>query len=493
MRHGSPVIAIVGAGSFSHGRKVLDDLFTVDALQRSEIRLVAPHIDHLGVVHRYGQRMIGRNGLQINLLATTDRLEALRGADYVIGLYDAGGFPAFDADYSIVRGYGVDICIGDSSGPTGIMNALRNASILRDLAADINRLCPRALYLNYTNPMAVMMMSAEAFGIERAVGLCGGAEATRRTIGNCLACDPEELEIEFAGINHMCWVLSVTHRGRNVYDEFRRRLAEPAYLTSERVRFEVLQQFGYFVTESSGHLSDFFPWFRRSPELRRRYCSVEGYSGASGAFHKFAQFVYRQIGTSDYLEYEDAVIPTRSDEYGAGIIEAVETGRPYRFVGNIMNRRGKIPNLPADCCVEIPLVADGNGLRAERSIPLPPQLAALCRTNILSQQLTLQAIVTGDPELAYAAAAVDPLTSSTVDLPTLRDMMRELLDANRRYLPGMAGAALRRTIAVKNSYSAKPVLDQQDSLLGVIHRYRTRKRLRKGSDPGPNHAGQPRT
>ncbi len=492
MKPRSPVIAIIGAGSFSHGKRLIDDLLSVDALQASEIRLMAPHMDNLRVVSQYAARVVDFNHFTVRFVSTTDRTEALQNADYVIGLFDVGGFPAFDADYRVACNYGLDLCIGDSSGPTGIMKALRNAAVLRELAADINRLCPNALYLSYTNPMAVTVMAADAFGLRRVVGLCGGAEATRRTIAACLGCKPGELEVDFAGINHMCWALSIRKDGEDLYTQFRRKLAEPAFLTSERVRFEVMQQFGYFVTETSGHLSDFFPWFRRDASLLRRYCSVEGYSGAKGAFHKYARFVQSQIGQLDYLEFEEGKLPRRSDDYSARIIESLETGSSYRFIGNVMNRDQRIPNLPNDCCVEIPVETGAIGLAAPQSDPLPPQLAALAMTNIVSQRLTLDAIMSNDPELVFAAIAVDPLTSATLDLPQMREMTGRLLSANSRFIPEMAGKGLRETTAVKESYTEEPALDGRDSLFEMIREFHRKRQIRQEADPKPNPGSRPR-
>jgi len=491
MKPRSPVIAIIGAGSFSHGKKLLDDLLSVEELHSSEIRLMAPHMDHLRVVSQYAARVVDFNHLAVRIVSTTDRSEALQKANYVIGLFDVGGFPAFDADYRIASKYGLDLCIGDSAGPTGIMKALRNAAVLRELAADINRLCPDALYLSYTNPMAVTMMAADAFGLRRAVGLCGGAEATRRTIAACLGCKPGELDVDFAGINHMCWALSIRQDGEERYSLFRKNLAEPAFLTSERVRFEVMQQFGYFVTETSGHLSDFFPWFRSDEVLLQRYCSVEGYSGAKGAFHKYAQFVQRQIGQLDYLQFEEGKLPEPSDDYGARIIGALETGSAYRFVGNVMNRDGSLPNLPRDCCVEIPVETGAYGLVAPQLAPLPPQLAALTMTNVISQRLTLDAIMSSDPELVFAAIAVDPLTSATLDLPRMREMTGKLLAANSRFMPEIAEKGLRPTIAVKGSYIEEPAIDGQDSLFEIIREFHRRRQIRQGANPEPSPGSPP--
>lgn len=480
-------IAVIGAGSIAHGRRLLDDLFTVGPLANCTITLMAPSLEHLSVVERYARRVVKHNGLGIEIMSTTDRTEALKDADYVIGLFDVGGFRAFDVDFEIVRGYGLDVCIGDTSGPTGVMKALRNGAVLKELADDMRRLCPRALYIPYANPMAVLVMAADAFGVSRVVGLCRGTQATRRTIAACIGAETEEVTVTFAGINHMCWALAIQMDGRDAYPLFRERLSRPEFLTGERVRFEVMQHFGYFPTETSGHLSDFFPWFRRDERTRQRYCSVGGYSGASGAFHKYSSFLDRHYAREDYLQFEDGALSPRSDDYCAPLIEAIESDTEYRFVGNVMNRGHSIENLPESACVEIPVVADGAGVHAEAVGSLPPQLAALCKTNLISQELTLEAIKSFDPEFVFAAIAVDPLTSSVLDLPQIRQLTVDLLKANERFLPAGILGRLRKTTEILNSYPVRAAVRPHEDLMDALSAFRAQRPLhpRGHDEPSP--------
>ena len=481
-----PSIAVIGAGSISHGRRLLDDLLTVAAMDGCTISLMAPKAAHLAIIDRYARRAVSRNRLATRIVTTTDRAQALEGADYVVALFDVGGFAAFDVDYRIAQSYGLDVCIGDSSGPTGVMKALRNGTLLKGLADDMRRYCPDAYFVSYANPMGVLVMAAHAFGISRVVGLCGGAEATRNTVAACLGVRPADLRIDFGGINHMCWALSIERDGKDLYPQFRERLKRPEYLTSERVRFEMMQQFGYFTTETSGHLSDFFPWFRRDDATRRRYCSVDGYSGATGAFHKFSAFLDRHLGCDDYLQYDDGALAVRSDDYCASLIEAIETGRPYSFIGNVMNLSPAIDNLPASACVEVPMIADASGLRPVRVGALPPQLAALCNSSITSQQLTLQAIISGDPELAFAAIALDPLTSAVLDLPQTRRLTAELLAANKPFLLSAQTRGLRATLEVQETYPVKPAIRHHESLTDTVRTYERMRRLNRQRSGEPN-------
>lgn len=475
-------IAVVGATSLSHGRRVVNDLLSIPALDGFELALMAPLADRLRFTEQYARRIIDRNGLRTRLTATSDLPEALRGARYVVTLFDVGGPDAYRSDYAIAARYGVDVCIGDSLGPTGIMKAARNIGVLREIAAAMARQGGEALLINYVNPMAMLIMAAARLGIGHAVGVCGGVAATRRLIARRLEVEEQRLETLFAGINHMCWALSITSGGVDLYPAFKRVMQTPEMLAAEPARSEVLQQFGYFPTETSGHLSDLLPWFRASGAERKRYCPPSGYAGATGAYLRYAEFVRRRLGSQDHLRYETGELAPRSSDAGAAIIEAIEGGQGCRCYGDVMNTGPLIGNLPEDACVEVPLEVEAGPapspgrLRPTRVGRLPPQLAALSQTNITVQQLAVEAVLQGDPELLFAAVALDPLVSAVLDLPSARAMTQELLGANAAFLPWFRSLRLPPTKAIDVSVGAARAPSEPDELIEFIRAFERKRR-----------------
>jgi alpha-galactosidase len=481
-----PRVALIGAGSLSHGKRLIDDLLTVQELAGGRLALMGTNLPRLEIIGRYARRAAATLLPSLELLVTDDRNLALEGADVVIALFDAGGFPAFDQDCRITESYGLDVCIGDTVGPLGTMRALRNGPVMLALADAMKAACPDALLINYVNPMAPMVAAASSRGIE-CVGICGGIESTRSYIATVLGLDLSEIETNFAGVNHLCWLLELRGRGEDLYPRFRELMADPMCRGEEAVRFEILQQFGYFSTESSGHSSDFFPWFRKSPELRARYCSGPGYSGASGAYRRLCSFVQRRIGQADYLEGETPS-PRRSGDYGPAIVEAVLGGARRSFYGNVMNQddagRPFLAELPPGSCVELLLLLEGRRLIVQPPPRLPTALAALCMPSALQHNLILEALISEDPELVFATIAQDQLTSSILDLPSLRSLSAELLAANAAWLPRGLQAPLRATVDAGIRGKFLPQLRQVDSSFELVRNYERRwKKRSEDSEP----------
>lgn len=439
-----PKIAVIGAGSLSHGKRLIDDLLTVAEFSEGDLALMGTYIPRLEVVGDYAKRTAAALRPNLKILVTDRQEPALEDADIVLATFDAGGYPAFDHDYRIAERYGLDVCIGDTVGPLGAMRALRNGKVMLDLAGNMKKTCPNALLVNYVNPMAPMVASAASTGI-RCIGICGGIEATRSYTANLLGLAREELRTVFAGVNHLCWLLDIEGPSGDLYPRFRELMQDPELRGDEAARFEILQQFGYFATESSGHISDFFPYFRRTTELRKRYCSGPGYSGASGAYHKLSAFLQRRIGNADYLKGEEPS-HSRSPDYGAAIVEAWIGGKRCSVHGNVMNtmnsdadRKIALPGLPPPACVEIPIEVDEGRLSIPPAPVLPSALAALCVPSALQHGLVVEALLSGEPETLFAAIAQDQSTAALLDLPTIRDLASELLAANAVWLPvGMA-------------------------------------------------------
>ncbi|HOV70038.1 MAG TPA: alpha-glucosidase/alpha-galactosidase, partial [Clostridia bacterium] len=327
-------IAIIGAGSIVFCKTLILDTLATPGLEDTEFALMAPSTVRSAQVEEYIQKVIDANGLPAKVWKTTDRREALKGADYVIATFQVGGTSAFELDYKIPLRHGVDQCIGDSMGPGGIFRALRSIPVMDELADDMKELCPNALLLNYVNPMAMMCWALGDKGINF-VGLCHGVQTTLDLIAGYVDVPKDQIDFLAAGINHMAWFLEIKHNGKDLYPILRERFEKPEYYVNEKVRGEVFRHFGYFMTESTGHLSEYVPWFRSSERALELYCDEPGFGGASGAYYNWCAYVADKFADKKILDNEPLTLPKRSIEYGSYIIEAIELGKVFRFNGNV--------------------------------------------------------------------------------------------------------------------------------------------------------------
>jgi len=468
-----PKIAMIGAGSMVFCKTLAMDILSTPSLQGSEFCLMSRTRPKLERMESFLRRVIAANGLPATVWSTLDRREALRDADYVIVMVQVGGLEAFKSDYEIPLKYGIDQCIGDSLGPGGIFRALRTIPVLADLAADMRELCPKALLLNYSNPMAACCLAlGRLAGPVQFVGLCHGVQTTLDLIARYTAVPKEDVHYLAAGINHMAWFLELRDRrsGEDLYPRLRENIERPEYYVNEKVRCEVMRQFGYFMTESTGHLSEYLPWFRASDRALRLYCDQPGFGGESGAYYRYAAALDQKYRDIDYLQSETTQLGCRSIEYCSYILEARETGRPFRLNGNVRND-GYILNLPSGCCVEVPVFVDELGIHPVRIGCLPPQLAALNQSNVSVQLLAAEAALSGELEHVVHAAALDPLTSACCTLEEVRLMVAELLDAERRWLPQFEGKTLRATPRVSIPPDVRSVDVPLDPALAIAHRF----------------------
>ncbi len=448
---GKPKIAMIGAGSLIFCKTLVMDILATEALQGSEICLMNRTRPKLAKMQAFVKKVIEENGLPATVTATLDRRAALDGADYVINMIQVGGVEAFRMDYEIPLKYGVDQCIADSIGPGGIFRALRTIPVLADMAADMNELCPGAILLNYANPMGANCSALGAVAEVQFIGLCHGVQTTLDLISRYVNVPKDQVDYVCAGINHMAWFLSLRDKrnGRDLYPALKRNVEKPEYYVNEKVRCEVMRHFGYFMTESTGHLSEYIPWFRSSERGLELYCDQPDFGGASGAYYHYCNMLAEKYKKVDYLATESPKITGRSVEYCSYILEAAETDRPFRLNGNVRND-GFITNLPQGCCVEVPIYVDSQGLHPVTIGELPIQCAALNQSNVTVQELAVEAALTGDPEYAMQAVAMDPLTSACCTLKEIREMTSEMLAAERKWLPEFKGCRLtpRPTIAV---------------------------------------------
>ncbi len=440
-------VALIGAGSLVFSKTLMSDFLATPALEGSEYCLMALTHKRLDKMRDFVSRMIRDNQVKATVTSTTDRREALAGADYVVVMIQAGGVEEFRQDYEIPMKYGVDNCIADTLGPGGVFRALRHIPALLEIARDMQELCPNAILFNYANPMAMCCLALGRVPGLQFVGLCHGVQTTMDLISSYVGVKKDEIDYVAAGINHMAWFLKLEHEGRDLYPTLKRNFEKPGYYVNEKVRAEVMRHFGYFMTESTGHLSEYLPYFRKNQKALDLYCDEPAFGGETGAYYKYCAMLAEKFAKMDPLSIESTKLAPRSAEYCSHIIEAKETGNIFRLNGNIRND-GYITNLPNGCCVEVPIYVDRMGLHATVVGNLPPQCAALNMTNVLVQQLAVEASFTGDPELVMQAIALDPLTAAVLTLDDIRRMTAEMLDAEARFLPQFAGKKLRTVPAI---------------------------------------------
>ena len=466
-------IAMIGAGSIVFCKTLLNDMLGTPALQGATFALMSPTETKLRRMEAFAQRMARENGLPAQVYATTDRRDALRDADYVICMVQVGGVDAFKFDYEIPLKYGVDQCIGDSLGPGGVMRGLRSSPVMTGLVKEMEEVShPGAILLNYTNPMAGVCYALGKVSNVSFIGLCHGVQTTLDLISGYVGVPKPDIDYLCAGINHMAWFLKLEHQGRDLYPLFKANCERPEYYVNEKVRIEVMRHFGYFMTESTGHLSEYLPWFRSSTRALQAYCDQPAFGGETGAYYHWCAAIAEKYAQVDPLQFESTVLSPRSAEYCSYILEAKETGRPFRLQGNVRND-GYISNLPQGCCVEVPVYVDREGLHPLRIGDLPTQCAALNQSNVSVQTLTVEAGLTGDPERVMQAIALDPLTSACCTLAEVRVMTAELLAAEAQWLPQFAGKTLRPTPAISIPADVQPVEVPLDPALAIGKRFGT--------------------
>ncbi len=437
-----PKITFIGAGSLVFTRNLCSDILLAPALQGSTIALMDIDPIRLEQARAIVQAMVDQRKLKARVVATTDRRAAVKGADYVITTFQQGGLDAYKLDIAIPQKYGVEQCVGDTLGPGGVFRALRTIPVLLDLCEEMDLSAPEALLLNYVNPMAANCWAVADGSGRPHVGLCHSVQGTSEMLARWIDAPYDEVNFVCAGINHQAFFLEFRRGNEDVYHLLREAITRPEVIAEEPVRTDLMKYFGYFVTESSGHASEYAPYFRKTArmvneELAPRFTDPVNHwfdFGRTGGYlrhclHRLEQF------QSDYDEIVGGEFPTaRSHEYGSRIIEAMETNKPAVIAGNVPNT-GLITNLPAGCCVEVPCLVNASGVQPTFIGNLPPQLAALNRTNINVQSLIVEAALSGDTDAVYHAVMLDPLTAAVCTLPQIHALVTEMLDAQEQWLP----------------------------------------------------------
>ncbi len=424
-------VAIVGAGSLVFTRTLVSDLLQQDATADVEIALIDTDPGRLASAHRMAERMVAEAG-KARVVATTDCRAGVRGASYVVNTIQVGGKEATLADFDIPERYGVHQTIADTHGIGGIARAVRTIPHVLEIAQVVEEVAPEAWFLNYTNPMAMIVMAlARRTGL-RHVGLCHDAENTVTDIASYLNINREALAWHAAGINHMTWFLGISSHGKDLYPDLRALADQPDVYRTDPVRFELLRRFGYFVSESSVHNAEYYPWFLR-----------DGWAAQYPAV-RLREYVYRlddlHAGFEDLQRkldgpHESAFILPRSREYAPGIIGAIESNTTFSFMGNVSNSPDFIPALPAGCCVEVPSFIDRGALHSAVVSDFPPGCAALSRLAVNVQILAVEGILQKNRDLLYQAAFVDPRLSSILGLADIARLTDDVLEAQEKYLP----------------------------------------------------------
>jgi alpha-galactosidase len=428
-----PKIAFIGAGSTVFAKNLMGDILSFSELAEAHIALMDIDAERLRTSEIVAHKVAQALNAKPTITATLNRRDALAGADYVITMIQVAGYkPGTVIDFEIPKKYGLRQTIADTLGIGGIMRGLRTIPVLLDICRDMAELCPDALLLQYVNPMAMNCWAISRASKIKAVGLCHSVQGTARQLARDIGVPYDEIDYLSAGINHMAFYLKFAHRnGEDLYPRIRQVIVEGRVPDWNRVRYDVFQYLGYFVTESSEHFAEYVPWYikRDRPELIEQFnIPLDEY--IRRCEEQIADWQKLRI----YLEGAGTVEVKRSHEYGSFIIHSIETGAPCIIYGNVSNQN-LIDNLPANCCVEVPCLVNDKGLQPQRVGALPPQLAALMQTNINVQALTVEAALTHKREHVYHAAMLDPHTAAELSLDQIVALVDELLEAHGGWIP----------------------------------------------------------
>jgi alpha-galactosidase len=430
-------IAFIGAGSLGFTRGLVRDVLTFPLLRDATISLMDINRERLDFARRAVERIIEAGKYPAKLEITMDRAEALKGADGVLITILAGGVNVWKWDVLIPNKYGVSTNVGDTRGPSGVFRALRTIPVMLDIVKDVERYCPNAVVLNYTNPMAMLCRAMQRKSNMAVSGLCHSVQGTAAMLANWVGVPYEELVYTCAGVNHQAWFVKLEHKGKDLYPRLRKAVTgNKKILNEEQVRNEMFLQLGYYVTESSGHNSEYNWWFRKRKDLLEKYCTHGTGWNPGHESYILNEYLKREKDWKKIVKRTLAqpVRLERGHEYAASIINAWLGGELFMFNGNVPNH-GLIDNLPYGACVEVPVVASRGKLNSVHVGPLPPQCAALNNITVAVEEMAVEAALTGDAELVYRAIAYDPLTAAVLSLAEIRKMVREMFAKSAGWLP----------------------------------------------------------
>ena len=430
-------IAFIGAGSFGFTRNLVRDILSFPAFRDAHIALMDIDPVRLDFSRAACEKLIQEGGYPARLTATTNRLEALEGADGVLITILAAGVQVWRSDIEIPKRYGVDINVGDTRGPAGIFRFLRTAPVMLDIIRDVEKVCPHAIVLNYTNPMAMLCRTLQEASSANVTGLCHSVQGTAEMLARWIGADMRDVTYLCAGINHQAHYLEFRVCGEDAYPRIRKALENQEIYNEEQVRNEMFLALDYYVTESSGHNSEYVAWFRKREDLIEKYCT-KGTGWNPGQYaYILNEYLDRETTWQDSIREwlaQDHVSLERGNEYASSIFNAVfGDGTIFEFNGNVRNF-GLIDNLPEGACVEVPVEASRAGLRPIHVGPLPPQLAILNNTSARCEELAVEGFFTKSRRKIYHAIVFDPLTSAVLSLSEIQNMVDEMFAANESFL-----------------------------------------------------------
>ena len=431
--------AFIGAGSLKFTSRCVRDLLLFPAFDACEFALMDVNRQNLDFITRVVQKIVDEMGYSetCKVTATMDRVEALKGADGVLCTVFNGDVDVWQHEILIPKKYGIDINVGDTRSVSGIFRALRNIPLMLDICKDIEKYCPNAVFLNYTNPMSMLCGAMQKHANVEVTGLCHSVQGTIEMLAGWLGLPKDEIVYKCMGINHMAFYTELKHNGVDLYPALRELVSTNADIfNEEQVRNEMFLKLGYYVTESTGHNSEYNQWFRKRPDLIEKYCTHS--TGWNPGAHAFSLDLRRERKADPAKQYEEFLAKPvelkKSYEYVADIFNArLGDGKPFIFNGNVLNH-GSISNLPDDACVEVPVVVDRMGFKQTVAGKLPDHLAILVNNTARLESLTVEAAMKKSREMVYYAVYNDPLSSAVCSLDEIKHMCDELFEINRDFL-----------------------------------------------------------
>ncbi len=430
-------VVFLGSGS-AFFKNLFCDVISIPGATKGEMALVDIDLERLELSRQLGEKILEKAGMTgWKITATAERTEVLSGADYVISCIEVSGTECVRFDNDIPLEYGVDQCIGDTIGPGGLFKALRTVPVFLEVLKDIERLCPDAWVLNYTNPMSIMCLAANRASSAKVVGLCHSVQGSSHGLAKYAGVPYQEMKWHCAGINHLAWFTGLTHNGKDLYPVLKQKVAEdPELLAEDPVRLDLLKYFDYFVTESSGHFSEYIPYYRKRRELIDRHCGKK-YKGQS-SFYADEWPTWRVENDErrkKFISGEEEIVIERTWEYASYIIQAMETNNPFKIYGTVMNT-GLITNLLQNNVTEIACMVDAEGIVPNYFGELPAHLAALCSAHQYMYDVAAEACIQKSKDLAMKALMLDPLTAAVCSLDQIKEMTERLFEAEKEFLPG---------------------------------------------------------
>jgi alpha-galactosidase len=433
-------ITFIGAGSLGFTHELVRDILTFPLLEDATISLMDIDAERLEWAKKGVEKLVAAGNHLAKVEATLDRVEALKGADVVLTTILAGSTEVWRHDIEIPKKYGVDTNVGDTRGPSGIFRFLRTINPMMDIVRDMEKYCPNAVLLNYTNPMAMLVSAIQKQTFISTTGLCHSVQGSAMMLAEWIGAPFEEIDYLCAGINHQAWYLKYVWNGEDAYPLIHKAVTErPEVYNEEPVRNEMYLALGYYVTESSGHNSEYNWWFRKRPDLIEKYCT-HGTGWNPGEYaYILKEYQHNEATWKEQVKERLAQPLTKEDlqrehEYAAYIINALKGGEPFKFNGNVRNTQ-LITNLPEDACVEVPVLVDRAGFHPMHVGALPAECALLTQLSSGIEEMAIRASLTGDPTMVYRAICHDPLTASVLSLAEIKQMTNELFAQHKDYLP----------------------------------------------------------